>query len=476
MNPHYPQVALRAGHRCEYCHAPEAVFNLPLEAAQYAVRLPEHLERLTWSQERVQAERTRGLRTLLRVAKEYSPWHRERLAHLDPSRVTEADLATIPPMTKDDLMRHFDAILATRDVSRDHAEAHLDGLIGGAYLRGHYHVVASGGSSGVRGVFLFDWEGWLLCALTQQRFRARARAHLGITPDAVSAVVAGGKATHMSYAISQTFGRNLVSVSATLPIREMVARLNALQPVVLGGYPSILFALASEASAGRLSVHPRLVMCGSEPLLPEMRHRIEDVWSVRAMNGYFTSEGASASDCGIGRGMHLNEDVCIFEPVDVEGRPVVAGQRTAKVYVTPLFNHVQPLIRYELTDEVTLRDDVCPCGSAMRRIDDIEGRNDDLFTYAGGVIVHPMAFRSPLGRERSVIEYQVRQTAHGAAIALRSTGQVDLEALRRAVEHELRTLGVLEPQITIHVVEGFDRHATGKLKRFFPLEAQTPAG
>jgi len=31
MNPHYPRVALRAGHRCEYCHAPEAVFNLPLE-------------------------------------------------------------------------------------------------------------------------------------------------------------------------------------------------------------------------------------------------------------------------------------------------------------------------------------------------------------------------------------------------------------------------------------------------------------
>ena len=31
MNPHYVVVALRAGHRCEYCHAPEAVFNLPLE-------------------------------------------------------------------------------------------------------------------------------------------------------------------------------------------------------------------------------------------------------------------------------------------------------------------------------------------------------------------------------------------------------------------------------------------------------------
>jgi HNH endonuclease len=31
MNPHYGLVALRAGHRCEYCHAPEAVFNLLLE-------------------------------------------------------------------------------------------------------------------------------------------------------------------------------------------------------------------------------------------------------------------------------------------------------------------------------------------------------------------------------------------------------------------------------------------------------------
>lgn len=31
MNPRHTQVALRAGHCCEYCHAPEAVFNLPFE-------------------------------------------------------------------------------------------------------------------------------------------------------------------------------------------------------------------------------------------------------------------------------------------------------------------------------------------------------------------------------------------------------------------------------------------------------------
>jgi hypothetical protein len=31
MNPHYTPVAERAAHRCEYCRAPEAIFNYPFE-------------------------------------------------------------------------------------------------------------------------------------------------------------------------------------------------------------------------------------------------------------------------------------------------------------------------------------------------------------------------------------------------------------------------------------------------------------
>ena len=35
MNPHYPLVAERAGHRCEYCHAPEVIFNFPFEGGTH---------------------------------------------------------------------------------------------------------------------------------------------------------------------------------------------------------------------------------------------------------------------------------------------------------------------------------------------------------------------------------------------------------------------------------------------------------
>src|SRR5437773_9816828 len=31
MNPYYGRVAGRANHRCEYCQAPEAIFNFPFE-------------------------------------------------------------------------------------------------------------------------------------------------------------------------------------------------------------------------------------------------------------------------------------------------------------------------------------------------------------------------------------------------------------------------------------------------------------
>jgi len=38
MNPRYPLVVSRAGHRCEYCRAPEAIFNLAFEVEHIVPR------------------------------------------------------------------------------------------------------------------------------------------------------------------------------------------------------------------------------------------------------------------------------------------------------------------------------------------------------------------------------------------------------------------------------------------------------
>jgi len=38
MNPRYADVARRAGHRCEYCRAPEVIFNFPFEVEHIVPR------------------------------------------------------------------------------------------------------------------------------------------------------------------------------------------------------------------------------------------------------------------------------------------------------------------------------------------------------------------------------------------------------------------------------------------------------
>jgi hypothetical protein len=50
MNPRYLVVAPRAAHRCEYCHAPECVFNFPFEVEHVIPEAHRGLdEQLNWA-------------------------------------------------------------------------------------------------------------------------------------------------------------------------------------------------------------------------------------------------------------------------------------------------------------------------------------------------------------------------------------------------------------------------------------------
>lgn len=70
--------------------------------------LPEHLARIMWSRECLQAHREQSLRMLVEVAQRQSPWHKKRLGHLNADQLREEDLRDIPVMTKQDLMANFD--------------------------------------------------------------------------------------------------------------------------------------------------------------------------------------------------------------------------------------------------------------------------------------------------------------------------------------------------------------------------------
>ena len=442
-------------------------------------QIGEHFERVTWSAERLHAERTVRLRELIGTAVRRSPWHRKRLGEIDLTSLDAADLRRLPVMSKDDLMGNFDAIVTDPEVRLADVNAHIAELDGDAYFRDELHAVASGGSSGVRGVFVWGWQAWATVQLTAIRRTLLDR--IGdpelVSRPPVAMIVAAENATHFTSALSETFATGAIEAHRFrigLPIQEIVAGLNSIGGDNLATYPSMLGRLLGEARAGRLQIRPRRILTMAEPLPPEIRAAAEATWQAPVANMWGTSEaGVTAIGCFKGAGMHLSDDLVIVEPVDADGEPVPAGVRSHKVYVTNLFNPLTPLIRYEISDEVTLLDEPCACGSVHRRIADIEGRNDDTFVYGNGVSVHPHIFRSILGREPAIFEYQVQQTPTGAEIIVCADGggALDVEQLNRTLQAALARAGCPEPLVTITLVESIPRLATGKLKRFLALSA-----
>ena len=96
----------------------------------------------------------------MRHAADRSPWHRDRLAGLDLARLDEASLRELAPMTKTDLMENFDRIVTDERLSLDLVNAHLETVTTGSYLLDGQTAITSGGSTGERGVFVYDWVGW----------------------------------------------------------------------------------------------------------------------------------------------------------------------------------------------------------------------------------------------------------------------------------------------------------------------------
>jgi phenylacetate-coenzyme A ligase PaaK-like adenylate-forming protein len=424
---------------------------------------PKYASQLRWSAAQLRSERERRMRTLLATAKERSPWHRKRLRDIDAATFTEDDLPSLPTMSKDDLMDNFEAVVTDPRLTRDVVDAYVEDLPENLYLFDHYLVVASGGSSGRRGIFVYDWEAFVTLCCQVGRWLAMLPAAFP------SANLWAPRGPHLSWIASQVFPRpgSETRIAPTLPLAEIVARLNALQPKTLSGYASTLALLASEARSGRLTISPAGVATCGEPLRPEVRAEIEAVWPVHVYNYYGMSEGLYAFQCQAGDAMHLADDLHYVEPVDEAGRPVPPGTQATKLLVTNLYNLTEPLIRYEVTDQLVILPEPCPCGVAMRRIDHVIGRTDDTFTYPG-VRVHPLTIEAPLERHRHVVEYQVIQTERGVRLRFSANGPVDPSELSASIETELRGCGLADPEVSLEQVPELSRQVSGKLKRFVP--------
>lgn len=424
--------------------------------------------------EQIEYHRDQRLRSLVHHAREHSPFHAERMRGLD---LDAPDLlARLPTMDKQSMMEDLPRVLTAPRLRQIDLDAHLANLEGDGLLMGCYRVMASGGTSGVRGLFVYDEAAWVAVMGTF----ATAPKWLGVPPrfprPRIATVWASGPA-HMTARLAASFHTPIyrrLALAARMPIAELVEQLNEFRPVWLSAYPSIAALLATEQQAGRLNIAPRVVVVSSEQCTPAMRARIATAWSVEPFDTYATTEASTtAIECERHTGMHVFESQLILEVVDADLQPVPDGEPGAKILVTNLFNRVQPLIRYELTDLLTMAPDPCPCGRTSRRIQSIDGRTDDIMYLQDRsgreVPVHPNHFAEAIEVTAGVHAYQVTEHADRIDITLVCSqhNQDDVAAaIMAGVRDRLKPLGVDHTPLKVTIAAEIARPdaASGKFK------------
>ena len=443
--------------------------------AEILARTPAHLGRLSWSAEQIESAQRDGLRRLLAHAVAHSPFHRRRLAGTAVADIEPADLASLPVMTKTDMMASIDDVFTDRRLTLGALEQALAATGSEPIpVPGRYMALATGGSTGQRGVFVFDPAAKAEFILSIIRsLLARLGAAGGIPPGGLpTAMVGAGSAVHATgAAAAETIGPDaplrVLPVPVTWPWLRIVDRLNAIQAPCLIGFASALARLAAEQRAHRLHIAPTVIISTSETLLPEARAEIAAAFGTPVINSFASTEGLMGSSVPGGDVLMFNSDMCIIELVDAGNRPVGPGVPSAKVLVTNLYNQAQPLIRYELADSFVREPSEAGPGHLLARV---HGRADEVFRYQA-VDLHPHVIRSVMLRSPEVADYQVRQTRTGIeAHIIAASGGATTEALRRQLAEALAHGGLSQPDVTVRIAGDLPRCAdSGKRRRFIPL-------
>lgn len=410
-----------------------------------------------WTRREVLAYQARRLADLRAHATAHSPFYRDLHRGLE-----EAPLSALPVVTKATLMERFDDVVTDRDVHLADLERYVSTASATSRFRDRYRVSATGGTTGRRGVFLFDPREWTQVLASYGRAYDWAGVAAGLGNRIRMAVVSSRNPTHQSSIVGATVASRFLPtlrLDATQPIAEVVTALNDFRPDSLVGYASILRTLAGEQAAGRLDLTLRAVMSASEVLTPDTRERIRSAFGVPATNVYAATETAGiASECRLGH-LHRYEDLVIAEAVDDDDQPVADGEYGTKTLVTVLSSRTQPLIRYELSDRIAVAPGL-PGDLPFGVLAGIEGREEEVLTLAG-VTVHPNVFHGALER-LPVAGWQVIEEGGGLRLLLAGATSSDATVTADAVRLALERVGVHDIPITVDLVGAIPRTALGK--------------
>jgi phenylacetate-CoA ligase len=281
----------------------------------------------------------------------------------------------------------------------------------------------------------------------------------------------GGLGAHYG---AEALGCTVIPASGGMTERQVML-IKDFEPDVIMVTPSYMLAIVDEMR--RQGVDPsstslKVGIFGAEPWTDQMRHELESVLDMHAVDIYGLSEVMGpgvANECVESKdGLHVWEDHFYPEVIDPVTEDVLPDGETGELVFTSLTKEAMPVIRYRTRDLTRL---LPGTARTMRRMAKVTGRSDDMIIVRGVNLfptqIEELILRTPAlsphfqcvltrdGRLDSLTVRVERRTGTDRPVADEAAGE-----LARLVKN---TIGV---SVAVEVVEPEDiERSMGKMRR-----------
>jgi phenylacetate-CoA ligase len=338
------------------------------------------------------------LQELLQYVSQHSPFYKELFAkhQVDVSTIkTLADLALIPPTTKEDLQQRNNDFLCVPDekvveytstsgtlgspVTIALTENDLNRL---AYNEYNSFSCADGSKNDI----------YQLMLTLDRQFMAGIAYYSGI----------------------RRLGAGIIRLGPGVPALQWET-IRRLKPTAIVAVPSFilkLIAFAKEAGIDINQTSVKKAICIGENIrntdfsLNILGKKITESWDIKLYSTYASTEMQTAfTECGEGKGGHYQPELVIVELLDENNRPV-EPHTAGEVTITTLGVEGMPLLRYKTGDICMYFDEPCACGRTSLRLSSILGRKKQMIKFKGTTLYPPALF-DLLNEREEILDFVV---------------------------------------------------------------------
>lgn len=347
------------------------------------------------------------------------------------SNFKEKNLADFPIINKQDVMRNFNRLVTVNDLRQTELEEFDKNSLIHSLYKEKYHIIHSSGSTGRPYYFVYGQKDWneMLMGMFRAAFWGINKQQLinfiEQKPKVLYLAATNGRYGGMM-GVSQalaTIGADALYLDVNLPLKKLVQRVCKFNPDAIIGYPTAIKILTEGLKEENHHLDLLRIVTAGEPLSKNLRRYFEKEYQIPIINYYGASESlALGVEVGNDDGMYLFDDLNIIE------------RRDNKILLTNLYNYTQPLIRYELTDELNFTHNN---DSAFTTSRVLQSRSEDIMWFKDKdnlEFLHPLSvegFQIP-----GLIDYQFIQTSK-KSFTLKL--EIDSLSSKRRIKHEIYT-------------------------------------